>query len=135
MTAPQSASPLRPVFLSHNSQEKDLVIKLQQRLESGSRPVRCWLDKDDFRSQGSWFTQLEQVIEDCEVALVFIGPAGEGPIHKKEKEFLITREARSPEKCRVIPVLLPGTKPSDVHGFLGQYNWVDFNPGLDDGPA
>ena len=76
------------VFLSHNSADKPAVVQIQRRLESASPPIPCWLDKKDLRAQGTWMSQLEEVLGVCEVALVFVGPHGHGPIHLKEKQFL-----------------------------------------------
>jgi len=123
------------VFLSHNSAEKSAVIEIQRRLEAGERPIPCWLDKDDLRATDTWMTQLERILQRCEVALVFVGPHGEGPIHRKEKEYLVARESRDPDHCRVIPVVLPGASPAHVQGFLQLYNWVDFSAGLDSADA
>src|SRR4051794_28211728 len=98
------------VFLSHNSADKPAVEDLRRRLLSCVPPVLCWFDRDDLRAQGTWVRQIEDVIEDCEAAIVFYGPSGLGRVHEVERQLLIDRATLQPDTFRLIPVLLPGAK-------------------------
>ncbi len=119
------------VFLSHNSADKQAVEEIKRRLESRSPPVRCWLDKEDLRSQGTWLQQIEDVIAKCQAAVLFYGPDGLGRVHEGERQLLLDRAMQQPDSFRFIPVLLPGAAKSDMTGFTKLHNWVDFSVGLD----
>lgn len=124
-------NPRSQVFLSHNSADKPAVQAVQRWLESQIPPVCCWLDVDDLRSTESWLRQLEVVIESCHAAMLFFGPHGMGKVQEGERQLLIDRALREAGTFLLIPVLLPGAKPSDVQGFTKLHNWVDFTAGLD----
>lgn len=119
------------VFLSHNSDDKSAVEEIKRSLESSAPPFRCWLDKDDLRSHGTWMTQIESIVAECKSAALFFGPSGRGPIHELERQKLVDRAARQRDSFWLVPVLLPGARKEDVDGFTSLFNWVDFSAGLD----
>ena len=123
------------VFLSHNSLDKPAVEAIQGLLDRGERPIPCWLDKDDLRSQGTWVQQLEAAISKCGAAAIFYGPDGRGPVHQSEIDLLLKRAMYEPDSFRIVPVLLPGADPSAVQGFASLHMWADFRQGLDDQAA
>src|SRR5438445_329961 len=94
------------VFLSHNSADKPAVEDVQRRLESCEPPLHCWLDQDDLRSRGTWMTQIETMLSECESAALFFGPSGRGPIHELERQKLVDRAARQRDSFWLVPVLL-----------------------------
>ena len=61
--------------------------------------------------------QIEEVIELCEAAAIFFGPNGPGRIQEPERQLLFDRERRQRGDFRLVPVLLPGSRQSDVTGF------------------
>jgi hypothetical protein len=129
-------------FLSHNSRDKPAVEVIQGllergNLERGDRPIPCWFDKHDLRSQGTWMSQLEDAVATCGAAVVFYGPDGRGPVHKYEIELLLKRAMyeQGRDAIRLVLVLLPGAEQSAIQGFISLHMWADFRNGLDDAAA
>jgi hypothetical protein len=129
-------------FLSHNSRDKPAVEVIQGLLERGNpergdRPIPCWFDKHDLRSQGTWMSQLEDAVATCGAAVVFYGPDGHGPVHKYEVELLLKRAMyeQGRDAIRLVLVLLPGAQQSAIQGFISLHMWADFRNGLDDAAA
>jgi len=129
-------------FLSHNSRDKPAVEVIQGLLERGDlqradRPIPCWFDKDDLRSQGTWMSQLEDAVANCGAAVVFYGPDGHGPVHKYEIDLLLKRAMyeQGRDAIRLVLVLLPGAQESAIQGFISLHMWADFRKGLDDAAA
>ncbi len=91
------------VFLSHNSLDKALVVKLKSLL--GDRHLRAWLDKDELTPGEPWQPLLAEGVAASRTIAVCSGPSGRGPWQTEEVELAL-RNARSLGK-RVIPVLLP----------------------------
>ena len=130
------------VFLSHNSRDKPAVELVKGLLERGDpdhgeRPIPCWFDKDDLRSQGTWMSQLEDAVATCGAAVVFFGPDGHGPVHKYEIDLLLKRAMyeQGRDAIRLVLVLLPGAQESAIQGFITLHMWADFQKGLDDAGA
>ncbi len=129
-------------FLSHNSRDKPAVEVIQGLLERGDlqradRPIPCWFDKDDLRSQGTWMSQLEDAVANCGAAVVFFGPDGQGPVHKYEIDLLLKRAMyeQGRDAIRLVLVLLPGAQENAIQGFISLHMWADFRKGLDDAAA
>src|SRR5215212_6025965 len=102
------------VFFSHCSADKPAVEDIKRRLETAQPPFQCWLDKDELRASGTWMTQIEEVLEKCESAILFFGPHGLGKIHDLERQKLLDRAARQRDSFWFVPVLLPGTNKGEV---------------------
>ena len=106
-------------------------------IQRGERPIPCWIDKDDLRSQGTWVSQLEDAVATCGSAVVFYGPDGHGPVHKYEIDLLLKRAMyeQGRDAIRLVLVLLPGAQDSAIQGFISLHMWADFRKGLDDAAA
>jgi WD40 repeat protein len=122
------------VFLSHNSQDKQAVEQLAQRLktEAGLSP---FLDTWSLVPGTAAQPAMERAIQDSQTVAVFFGPTGLGPWHDAEMQLALDRALRSRDDFRVIPVLLPGALSEQLPGFLRQRTWVDFREGLESDAA
>ncbi|MGK7905663.1 MAG: toll/interleukin-1 receptor domain-containing protein [Synechococcus sp.] len=111
------------VFLCHNSEDKDAVIDIAERLESGG--LRPWLDEWELRPGLSWIDALEKQIESIAAAAVFVGNSGIGPWQRQEIRAFLNEFVR--RGCPVIPVILANApKRPDLPIFLKNNTWVDF---------
>ena len=126
------SSEIAKTFLSHNSRDKpavEVVKGLLERgdLQRGERPIPCWFDKDDLRSQGTWMSQLEDAVATCGAAAVFYGPDGHGPVHKYEIDLLLKRAMyeQGRDAIRLVLVLLPGAQESATRGFNSLGMWAE----------
>ncbi|MFM7168233.1 MAG: TIR domain-containing protein [Planctomycetaceae bacterium] len=130
-------SEISKAFLSHNSRDKTAVKVIKGLLEQGDRPVPCWFDENDLRSQGTWISQLEDAVATCGAAVVFYGPDGHGPVHKYEIDLLLKRAMydQGRDAIRLVLVLLPGAQETEIQGFVSLHMWADFRKGLDDAAA
>lgn len=111
------------VFLCHNSEDKDAVIEIAERLErNGLRP---WLDIWELQPGLSWIDALEEQIGNIATAAVFVGNSGLGPWQRQEiRAFLNEFVSRG---CPLIPVILADApKKPDLPIFLKNNTWVDF---------
>jgi TIR domain len=75
---------------------------------------------------------LAEALDASACVAIFLGQSGSGPWHNQEMQYALNRAVRTRNDYRVIPVVLPGSDPSQIDGFLGLRTWVDFRPGLDD---
>lgn len=115
-------------FLCHNSQEKDKVQEIRDRLLH--RGIYGWLDKYDFRPFIPWQSQLEAILSEIQSVAIFIGASGVGPWASIEmSEFMVEFATR---KIPIGLVRLPGC-PNDlqrlnppVPRFLKHFHWIDF---------
>jgi len=127
------ASPQYDIFLSHNSADKASVEEIGTRLrEDGFHP---FLDKWHLVPGKPWQTELAEALDDSASAAVFFGAGGSGAWQTEEMQVALNKAVRTRDDYRVIPVLLPGSDPSQVDGFLELRTWVDFRAGLDDRAA
>ena len=120
------------VFLSYNSEDKSSVDVLASRLEKAG--LRVWLDKWHLVPGAPWQEAIEGALDRCQTYAVIIGPSGFGPWQHEEMRAALDKRVKNKE-LRVIPVLLPDSKPgeqAELKGFLGRYTWVDFRRSLDD---
>ena len=121
------------VFLSHNSDDKDVVERIAAQLEdeAGLKP---FLDKWHLVPGEPWQESLEEALDLSATCAVFLGPNGLGPWENEEMRSAL--EDRVHDKSfRVIPVLLPGANPkrsATLPRFLRRLTWVDFRQGLND---
>jgi TIR domain len=119
------------VFLSHNTQEKPLIIAIGNQLRD--RGLRVWLDAWELRPGLSWQEGILQGLSCSTSCAVMIGRAGYSGWHKREMEAALLRQGPG---YPVIPVLLPGAPDrTDVNAFLSLLTWVDFRTGTDDEEA
>lgn len=111
------------VFLCHNSQDKDEVIKIANILQK--RGLNPWLDVWDLHPGLPWQEQLEKQIEQSKSAAVFIGSSGFGPWQENEMRAFLSQFHK--RRCPVIPVLLKSAPQKlELPIFLKAMTWVDF---------
>ena len=133
MSTPPAARPRFDVFLSHSTADKPAVEAIAARLRGdGFRP---FLDKWNLVPGMPWQQDLSDALAQSGCVAVFFGSAGQGPWQSEEMQTALNRAVRTHDDYRVIPVLLPGSDPSQVGGFLENRTWVDFRPGVDDAEA
>jgi hypothetical protein len=133
MSTVPSASARFDVFLSHSSADKPAVELIGSRLRGDG--LRPFLDEWNLVPGVPWQRELSAALGESACAAVFFGPTGQGPWHNEEMQVALNRAVRTRDDYRVIPVLLPGSDPSRVDGFLENRTWVDFRSGLDDAEA
>ena len=112
------------VFLCHNSQEKEAVRRLKQKLvKIGLRP---WLDEEQLLPGRPWQEQLEKQVGEIRSAAVIVGSSGIGPWQNQEIRAFLSEFVH--RNCPVIPVLLKTAPsvPDDLPMFLRSFTWVDF---------
>ena len=115
------------VFLSYNSQDKDVVRRLATALQD--RGLDVWLDEEQLVPGRPWQEALEEIIQSTKAAAVLIGGSGISPWHDREMRALLS--AFVDRRLPVIPTLLPGAADTpDLPVFLAQLTWVDLRMGL-----
>ena len=118
------------VFLSHNSDDKVMVIELARCLKD--RGLSAWLDVLELRPGLSWLEGVEKGLSSSGSCAVLIGKSGLGAWHRKEMQAALL--SQGPE-YPVIPVLLPGAPDQcEVSTFLSLMTWVDLRDGADEPP-
>jgi hypothetical protein len=131
-------SPVGPkrfdAFLSFNSTDRPAVQEVAKRLQSQGIVVS--LDDWEMAPGRDIVSALAEALRDSKTCVVFYGPNGLGPWHKKEVQAATDMEARD-ESFHVILVLLPGAerpRRGDVAhlDFLLNAPWVEFLSTLDD---
>ncbi len=75
--ARKDAARMCDVFLSYNSADRGTVRRIADSLRNSE--IRVWFDQDEIRPGTAWIDQLEDAIETCQAAAVFVGKDGEGP--------------------------------------------------------
>jgi hypothetical protein len=111
------------VFLAHNSQDKELVLRLGQQLRN--RGVYPWIDVEQI-PPGRWFQDvIQSAVRSVKTAAIVIGSAGIGRWQVLELRAFVSRCVE--KGIPLIPVLLPGVTaiPDDL-GFLRELNLVKF---------
>ena len=123
----------RDLFLSYNSTDRDTVVTVRDALTA--RGISTFYDRNNLSPGRPWFDELEAAMRQASGAAVFIGTQGLGTIQKREMQFAVVRQALE-EKAGgtfpVIPVLLKGTDPDAVSGFLALNTWIDLRGGIED---
>lgn len=117
------------VFLSYNSEDRDLARKLKDELHH--LDVHAWLDADELPPGRPWLTELEKATERARSAAVLVGKAGLGPWQSVEMRSCLAEFVN--RGMPVIPVLLPGASDTpNLPAFLRQFMWIDLRPGMTD---
>jgi serine/threonine protein kinase len=115
------------VFLSHNSQDKSIVLELWEKLRE--RGLRPWLDDKELTPDKVWQRELEEVVSTIPVAAVLVSGNGMGRWEDSEMQACLQEFVQ--RQLPVIPVLLPGTsKNPALPIFLRLFTWVDLRGGL-----
>ncbi len=115
------------VFLSHNSQDKQMVRRLADELQY--RTIKVWLDERELRPGQFWQEEIDKVIRDVKAAAILVGSDGQGPWERPEMYACLTQCIR--RGIPVIPVLLPGAPDiPTLPVFLAELTWVDLRFGM-----
>lgn len=108
------------VFISYSRLDQDIVRCIAQQLRD--RNVKVWLDEWELPVGVQFVPEIEKVLDTVPAVAVFYGPNGFGPWQKTEVYSVYDRAFKN--KCKLIPVLLPGVKPSDLPLFLKTFNSI-----------
>ena len=127
-----SNQPQFDVFLAHNSEDKDDIIKIADKLKE--RGLITWLDKEQIAPGTPFQDEIQKAIPIVKSAAIFIGRHGLGRWQVMELRSLIAQCVD--RNIPVIPVLLPGVnRLPDNLIFLREYNYVDFVRRVDESDA
>jgi TIR domain len=121
---------LHDLFLSYNRADAEAVRDVRAQLEA--RGIRTFIDWHDLDAGQPWSEALERALTSACAVAVFIGRAGFGVWQRRELDYALDLQARSPGGSRpVVPVILRGAEPPA--GFLALNTWVDLRGGIDAG--
>lgn len=121
-------------FLSHNSEDKEIVRRIAQALEGNG--IKVWFDEWELRPGIPWIDSIDQAFKESLATVVFVGPHGLGKWEMPELRIALDRQVHNSHP--VIPVLLPGITndaKDKIPNFLRQNTWVDFSRGDNDDNA
>jgi hypothetical protein len=110
------------VFLCHNSEDKDPIRELNERLKR--QQIRTWLDEEQLRPGQPWQDELEKQIQSINSVVIAVGKSATGPWQNVEIRAFLSEFVR--RGCPIIPLLLPDcTDIPKLPLFLNQFTWVD----------
>jgi tetratricopeptide (TPR) repeat protein len=111
-----------PIFISHASGDDAFVAQLRQTLEG--QGLRVWVDSRNLRGGAKLAPEIASAIEQARQVLVVLSPetVNSAWMRKEIQQALQVEQRRKGDGYRVIPLLLPGIRPSA----LG--NWFDEEP-------
>ena len=112
------------VFLSYAEPDGPAVTKIAERLVDEAR-LHVWLDRWVHVPGESYQQALDRGLEQAKSCAVFITPNTPVGWFQQQIERALDRQAEN-ASFRVIPVLLPGARDSDVGNFLKLRTRVDF---------
>lgn len=124
------------VFLSHNSQDKESVRRIAEKLRA--QGVKCWFDEWILTPGHRWVPELASGLKASSSCIIFFGQHGLGAWHDLEQELALSLSASAKAgrwSLGLIPVRLPGAPPwreLNLPPFLNLYTWVDFGSVDDD---
>ncbi|HXU37250.1 MAG TPA: tetratricopeptide repeat protein [Blastocatellia bacterium] len=116
------------LFLIYEHSDAQFVEGLASTLTD--RGLHVWFDKWELVPGQAWASQLEEAISQSKTIGVCIGP---GKVIRRIKGEIKTalsvkQEARS---HFIIPILLPGSSPSEIPPYLAGINFADLRQGND----
>ncbi len=111
-----------PIFISHASSDDAFVAQLRQALED--QGLSIWVDSRSLRGGAKLAPEIGQAIEQARQVIVVLSPetVNSAWVRKEIQQALRIEKRRKGDGYRVIPLLLPGIRPSA----LG--NWFDEDP-------
>ncbi|NEO54110.1 MAG: toll/interleukin-1 receptor domain-containing protein [Okeania sp. SIO3B5] len=77
------------VFLSHSSNDQEIVRAIAQKLERES--IRTWLDERQFKGGDAWKEKLYETLDNTNIVFLFIGRNGIGQWQDAEMDYLHNR--------------------------------------------
>lgn len=108
------------VFLCHNSEDKPFVRKIARQLRE--RNLNPWLDEEQLRGGDVLSDVMDEISQDIEAVVVFIGGKDLGGWQKREIAGFVHDSVK--REIRVIPVLFDSAR--EVPFFLRGGIWIDF---------
>jgi WD40 repeat protein len=125
----------KPVFLCHNSKDKDTVKQLADMLEL-EFGLLFFIDAYAIPTGEAFLPWIERSLAEASGVAIFLGANGWGPTHLWEAEKALARYGIEPT-FKLIPVALPGIADADMHRlgsgkFFQEINWADFRQGAND---
>ena len=126
-------SPNQPrydVFLCHNSEDKDLVRQVEEKLRA--KGVKAWFDERELPPGTQWRPALEEQIDLIGAAAVFVGNSGIGPWQQLEIDAFLRQLVQ--RNLPVIPVFLQDAKDAALPPFMGR-DYLRGFPGLRSRPT
>lgn len=118
------------VFLSYARVDAPAVLDLKKRLEGMG--VRTLIDTD-LRPGTNWSDDLQMALSSAPAIAILVGPGDLGATQEQEVQLALMRqveEKRAGRTLPVIPVVLPGSKPSRRNLFTNQNTWVNLADGF-----
>ncbi len=114
--------PAEFIFISHASADDRFVAELRWQLEAHKLPV--WVDSRKLRGGSVLAREIEQAIEDARQFIVVLSPdtVNSDWVRREVRKALEVAKRRSADGYRVIPLLLPGMRPTALS------NWFDEEP-------
>jgi tetratricopeptide (TPR) repeat protein len=122
----------RELFLSYNNGDREMADRFRQALISVN--VSTFFDRTDLTPGQPWFDELETALRRVRGVAVLVGREGLGTIQKREMQFALARQAEADKEGRrfpVVPVLLAGSDPDSMSGFLALNTYVDLRRGFE----
>ena len=110
------------VFISHASKDDDFVKELRLALEGHGIPV--WVDSRNLRGGSKLAPEIDEAIEHARQTIVVLSPntVNSPWVRKEISKAVKVEKKRQDDGYRVVPLLLPGIKPSALE------NWFDQEP-------
>jgi hypothetical protein len=117
------------VFLCHNSNDKQQVRELRDRLFDEG--IVAWFDENEVNPGRRFVPKIEEGLAHVDAVIVARGSNGFGEWQQLEYGVALNeyvRRSRSGGRAlKIIPVALPGAPPlKEWTGFLGTFNGVEF---------
>lgn len=124
ITAPPPQKQLCDVFLCYNSEDKQTVLAIGEKLKA--RGIVPWIDSERIIGGVTFDDVIQKTVMKSRSTAIFVGSAGFGRYQRYEIRALMA--AAMSNKLRVIPVLLPQCSdfPEDAV-FLRQHQHVRFS--------
>ncbi|MEQ8763222.1 MAG: toll/interleukin-1 receptor domain-containing protein [Planctomycetota bacterium] len=121
------------LFLSHSSVDRDLALRLAEKLESNG--LKVWIAYRDAVTGSTWQDQIEEAISLKSTAfLLLLTKSGVKGWVKQEVRVAMDRAIQAHRTERVypfIPALLPGVDPDQLPPFARQFQGVQLDESLE----
>lgn len=118
------------VFLSHSHDDAIFVEKIAEKLEDKYN-LKVWLDKWILIPGEPFRQTMYRGLEEAKTCAVIVGNGTPKGWFEEEIGKALQKQTKD-KKFRVIPVLLPNSKPDFISDFLELRTWVDLKNGIED---
>jgi hypothetical protein len=112
------------VFVSYRGPDRSLADELVDDLEE--LELKVWFDKHQLQPGAAWIDQLCEGVKRSLATVVLVGEHNvTGWMVPEVRQALTEAVGRG---AKFVPVILPGVEPpSELPGFMQQYQWIDCN--------